>query len=68
MRPDRPGGAPAALDDSLTQKLAKGPADSVLFPGHLYSAEPSASMGDTRKWNFVFTPKSEHEWLAMFGR
>ncbi len=67
-RTDLPGGDPAALYDSLTQKLAKVPNDSVLFPGHLYSAEPSASMGDTRKWNFVFTPKSEREWLAMFGR
>jgi hypothetical protein len=44
------------------------PDDAVLFPGHLYSAEPSATMGETRKLNFVFTPKSEAEWLAMFGR
>ena len=62
------GGDPALLYESLTQKLAKVPDDAVLFPGHLYSAEPSASMGDTRKWNFVFAPKSEREWLAMFGR
>jgi glyoxylase-like metal-dependent hydrolase (beta-lactamase superfamily II) len=67
-RTDLPGGDPALLYESLTQKLAKVPDDTVLFPGHLYSAEPSASMGDTRKWNFVFAPKSEREWLAMFGR
>jgi glyoxylase-like metal-dependent hydrolase (beta-lactamase superfamily II) len=67
-RTDLPGGDPAALYESLTQRLAKVPDDAVLFPGHLYSAEPSATMGDTRKWNFVFTPKSEREWLAMFGR
>ena len=67
-RTDLPGGDPAALYDSLTRKLAKVPDDTVLFPGHLYSAEPSATMADTRRWNYVFTPSSEAEWLAMFGR
>ena len=67
-RTDLPGGDPAALYDSLTHKLAKVPDHAVLFPGHLYSAEPSASMEDTRKWNYVFAPKSEEQWLAMFGR
>ena len=43
-RTDLPGGDPAALYESLTQKLAKVPDDAVLFPGHLYSAEPSQSM------------------------
>ena len=67
-RTDLPGGDPAALYDSLTNKLAKVPDDTVLFPGHLYSAEPSATMADTRRLNYVFTPGSEAEWLAMFGR
>ena len=67
-RTDLPGGDPAALYDSLTQKLAKVPDDAVLFPGHLYSAEPSATMSETRRWNYVFKPGSEAEWLAMFGR
>lgn len=67
-RTDLPGGDPAALYDSLTHKLAKVPDDAVLFPGHLYSAEPSATMSETRRWNYVFKPSSEAEWLAMFGR
>jgi glyoxylase-like metal-dependent hydrolase (beta-lactamase superfamily II) len=67
-RTDLPGGDPAALYDSLTNKLAKIPDHAVLFPGHLYSAEPSASMEDTRRWNYVFAPKSEEQWLMMFGR
>src|SRR5215471_2012379 len=66
-RTDLPGGDPARLYESLTQKLAKIPDDAVLFPGHLYSAEPSATMGETRQWNFVFKPKTEAQWLAMFG-
>ena len=66
-RTDLPGGDPAQLYESLTQKLAKVPDDAILFPGHLYSAAPSATMEETRRWNYVFTPKSEAEWLAMFG-
>jgi glyoxylase-like metal-dependent hydrolase (beta-lactamase superfamily II) len=67
-RTDLPGGDPAALYESLTQRLAKVPDDAVLFPGHLYSAEPSATMAETRKWNYVLAPRSEREWLAMFGQ
>jgi glyoxylase-like metal-dependent hydrolase (beta-lactamase superfamily II) len=66
-RTDLPGGDSRLLYESLTQKLAKVPDDAVLFPGHLYSAEPSATMGETRKWNYVFRPRTEAEWLAMFG-
>jgi glyoxylase-like metal-dependent hydrolase (beta-lactamase superfamily II) len=67
-RTDLPGGDPAQLYESLTKKLAKVPDHAVLFPGHLYSAEPSATMGETRRMNFVFKPRTEAEWLAMFGR
>jgi glyoxylase-like metal-dependent hydrolase (beta-lactamase superfamily II) len=67
-RTDLPGGDASQLYESITQKLAKVPDDAVLFPGHLYSAEPSATMGETRRWNYVFRPRTEAEWLAMFGR
>jgi len=66
-RTDLPGGDSRALYESLTQRLAKVPDDAILFPGHLYSQDPSASMGDTRRLNFVFRPKDERQWLAMFG-
>ena len=66
-RTDLPGGDPSALYDSLTQRLARVPDDATLFPGHLYSAEPSQSMGETRQYNFVFKPETEQQWLAMFG-
>jgi len=67
-RTDLPGGDPVALYHSLTHTLSKVPDDSILFPGHLYSEAPYASMGDTRRVNFVFRPRNEQEWLAMFGR
>lgn len=66
-RTDLPGGNAEDLYFSLTQRLAKVPDDAVLFPGHQYSAAPSASMGDTRASNFVFRPKTAAQWLQMFG-
>ena len=66
-RTDLPGSDPEAMYESLTTRLARVPDDAVVFPGHLYSAEPSAPMGETRRTNFVFRPRSAAEWLAMFG-
>jgi glyoxylase-like metal-dependent hydrolase (beta-lactamase superfamily II) len=66
-RLDLPGGDPAAMYESLTQKLAKVPDDAILFPGHQYSMEPFASMGETRQMNYVFRPKTAEQWLTMFG-
>jgi glyoxylase-like metal-dependent hydrolase (beta-lactamase superfamily II) len=57
-----------ALYDSLHNRLARVPDEAVLFPGHLYSPEPSAPMGETRRSNFVFTPRTEDQWLGLFGR
>lgn len=67
-RTDLPGGDAGLLYESLTQKLAKVPDDALLYPGHLYSAEPYAPMGDTRRWNMVFQPKDKDTFLRMFGR
>ncbi|NLA36401.1 MAG: MBL fold metallo-hydrolase [Actinobacteria bacterium] len=66
-RTDLPGGNAEDLYYSLTQRLAKVPDTAVLFPGHQYSAEPSASMADTRQQNFVFRPNSVEQWMTMFG-
>ena len=66
-RTDLPGGDPAALHDSLTHRLGNVPDDTVLFPGHFYAAAPSASLGQTRRTNFVLAPRSAEQWLAMFG-
>jgi glyoxylase-like metal-dependent hydrolase (beta-lactamase superfamily II) len=67
-RTDLPGGDAAQLYESITTKLAKVPDTAVLYPGHLYSPEPSASMGATRAQNYVFRPRSVEQWLAMFGQ
>jgi glyoxylase-like metal-dependent hydrolase (beta-lactamase superfamily II) len=66
-RTDLPGGDAEALYDSITQKLAVVPDDAVLYPGHLYSVEPSAPMGDVRRSNIVYRPRSREQWMMMFG-
>jgi glyoxylase-like metal-dependent hydrolase (beta-lactamase superfamily II) len=66
-RTDLPGGDSEAMYESLTRRLAKVPDDTVLYPGHLYSAAPSATMGETRQQNYVFRPRSLEEWLTLFG-
>jgi glyoxylase-like metal-dependent hydrolase (beta-lactamase superfamily II) len=66
-RTDLPGGDAATLYESLTQTLARVPDDTILFPGHQYSVASSATMGETRKMNYVFRPKSAEQWMAMFG-
>jgi glyoxylase-like metal-dependent hydrolase (beta-lactamase superfamily II) len=66
-RTDFPGGDPRQLYLSLTQKLAKVPDTAVLYPGHAYDPRGQQPLGETRRDNPVFKPKSEAEWLAMFG-
>ena len=66
-RTDLPGGDPEALYESLTQKLAVVPDDTVLYPGHMYSADSNAPMGDVRRTNVVFRPRTRDQWMMMFG-
>ena len=47
-RTDLPGGDAEQMYESLTTRLARFGDDTVLYPGHLYSPEPSATMGETR--------------------
>lgn len=67
-RTDLPGSDPEEMYFSLTQRLAQVPDDATLYPGHLYSEKPSASMAETRQRNVVFRPQSLEQWLMMFGR
>ena len=66
-RTDLPGSNPEEMYYSLTQRLAQVPDEAVLYPGHLYSEKPSASMAETRSRNVVFRPDSLEQWMMMFG-
>jgi glyoxylase-like metal-dependent hydrolase (beta-lactamase superfamily II) len=67
-RMDLPGSDPAAMYESLTTRLAAIPDDTVLYPGHRYSPDPSAPLERVRRENFVFAPRTAEQWLALFGR
>ncbi len=66
-RTDLPGGDPEQMYESLTTRLARFDDDTVLYPGHLYSPEPSARLGDTRARNYVFRLRTPEQWMTMFG-
>lgn len=53
--------------DSLVNRLARLPDEVVVYPGHLYSTDPSATLGETKRLNPVLAPRSAAEWLALFG-
>lgn len=66
-RTDFPGGDPDEMWRSLHERLAKLPDDTVLHPGHLYSREPSATLGATRRSNYVFRMRSLDDWRRFQG-
>lgn len=49
-RTDLPGGDPAEMHRSLTQRLAKLPDETVLLPGHNYGG-PRSTIGDEKRQN-----------------
>ncbi len=66
-RTDLPGGDPQQMYESLSTRLARFGDETVLYPGHLYSPEPSATLGETRRRNYVFQLRTPEQWLTMFG-
>jgi len=66
-RTDLPGSDSDQMYESLTTRLARFGDDTVLYPGHRYSPEPSATMGTVRQNNYVFRPRTVEQWRTMFG-
>ncbi|HUY85998.1 MAG TPA: MBL fold metallo-hydrolase [Acidimicrobiales bacterium] len=66
-RTDLPGGDPEQLYTSLHERLSHVPDSAILYPGHLYSPEPSADMGKVRKGNYIFRLNTPEQWMQMFG-
>jgi glyoxylase-like metal-dependent hydrolase (beta-lactamase superfamily II) len=67
-RTDLPGSDPAEMYRSLSERLARISDNTILFPGHLYSADASAPLSEVREFNYALAPVSEQQWLAMFAR
>ncbi|MBI3029873.1 MAG: MBL fold metallo-hydrolase [Candidatus Rokubacteria bacterium] len=65
-RTDLPGSDPSEMYYSLTQRLAKLPDETVLFPGHNYGG-PSSTLGDEKRGNPSMRFASLGEFLRWMG-
>jgi glyoxylase-like metal-dependent hydrolase (beta-lactamase superfamily II) len=66
-RVDLPGGDPAAMFDSLKNQLGRLPDDTLLFPGHLYSADPSSTIGEQKRKNPYLRVARLEDFLSFMG-
>jgi glyoxylase-like metal-dependent hydrolase (beta-lactamase superfamily II) len=65
-RTDFPGGDSDEIFRSL-QKLAQLSGDPTVFPGHWYSAEPSASLSEVKRSNYVYRVANLDQWRTLMG-
>lgn len=65
-RTDFPGGNADDMYRSL-QALAALPGDPTVFPGHWYSAEPSASLSEVKRSNYVYRASNLDQWRMLMG-
>lgn len=65
-RTDFPGGDSDEMFRSL-QKLAQLPGDPTVFPGHWYSLEPSASLSEVKRSNYVYRVANLEQWRTLMG-
>ena len=66
-RVDLPGSDPEEMYKSLNEKLKRLPDDTVLYPGHLYSAEPQSTMGEQKATNPFLRVTSLEMFLSFMG-
>jgi glyoxylase-like metal-dependent hydrolase (beta-lactamase superfamily II) len=66
-RVDLPGSNAEDLYYSLTQKLKKLPPETVLYPGHNYSAERTSTIGQEAAGNPFMRFESVDQFLATMG-
>ena len=65
-RTDFPGGDVDDMFRSL-QALAQLSGDPTVFPGHWYSAEPSAALSEVRRTNYVYRASNLDQWRMVMG-
>ncbi|HZC92697.1 MAG TPA: MBL fold metallo-hydrolase [Mycobacterium sp.] len=65
-RTDFPGGDSDEMFRSL-QKLAQLPGDPTVFPGHWYSLEPSATLSEVKRSNYVYRVGNLAQWRMLMG-
>jgi glyoxylase-like metal-dependent hydrolase (beta-lactamase superfamily II) len=65
-RTDFPGGDSDEMFRSL-QKLARLNGDPTVYPGHWYSREPSASLSEVKRSNYVYRVADLDQWRMLMG-
>lgn len=65
-RTDFPGGDVDEMFRSL-QQLAQLSGDPTVYPGHWYSMEPSASLSEVRRTNYVYRASTLDQWRMLMG-
>jgi glyoxylase-like metal-dependent hydrolase (beta-lactamase superfamily II) len=65
-RTDFPGGNVDDMFRSL-QQLAKLSGDPTVFPGHWYSQDPSASLSEVKRSNYVYRASNLDQWRMLMG-
>jgi glyoxylase-like metal-dependent hydrolase (beta-lactamase superfamily II) len=66
-RVDLPGSDPEAMYHSLNGTLKALPDDTLVYPGHLYSSEPSATLGEQKRANPYLRVASLEQFLSFMG-
>ena len=66
-RVDLPGSDPEAMYESLTGTLGRLPDSTLLYPGHLYSPEPSSTMEEQKRTNPFLRVASLEQFLMFIG-
>jgi len=66
-RVDLPGSDPEAMYHSLNGTLRQLPDETLLFPGHLYSADPYSTMGEQKRRNPFLRVGTLEQFLGFVG-
>jgi glyoxylase-like metal-dependent hydrolase (beta-lactamase superfamily II) len=66
-RVDLPGSDPEEMYRSLNEKLKRLPDETLLYPGHLYSADPWGTLGDEKRRNPFLRVSGLDQFLMFMG-
>ncbi len=66
-RVDLPGSDPEAMYRSLNETLRRLDDDTLLYPGHLYSSEPSGTLGEQKRTNPYLRVTGLEQFLGFMG-
>lgn len=66
-RVDLPGSDPEAMYRSLNGTLKQLPDETLLFPGHLYAADASSTMGEQKRRNPFLRVTTLEQFLGFVG-